>query len=59
MELGIKNLNSEDVVKSRKEVDRVYELHREGSLFTRKDVEEAQKKASQHIQKSKPSPKSS
>lgn len=41
METKIKYLSSEDMNKSRKEVDRVYEIYREGSQFSEDDLKEA------------------
>lgn len=58
MKLEPKYLDSEDVNKSRKEVDRVYKIYKEGLPFTESDFEEALRKASQRTRKAKPSPES-
>lgn len=59
MKLETRYLNSEDVTASRKEVDKVYRIYKEGLLFTKRDFEKALKKASRRIDKTKSSPKSS
>jgi len=59
MKLQTKHLDSEDVNKSRREVDRVYKIYREGLPFAKSDFEEALKKSSRRIQKTKSSPKPS
>ncbi len=53
-----KYLDSEDVNKSRREVDRVYKIYKEGLPFTESDFSEAQRKASQSTRKAKASPES-
>lgn len=48
------HLDSEDITKSRKEVDRVYKIYREGLPFAKSEFEQALKKASRRIEKPKP-----
>ncbi len=59
MKLEIKRLDSEDVTRSRKEVDRVYEIFREGVSFTKSASREVPKNASRRIPKATVSRKSS
>ena len=44
MKTKIKYLSSEDMNKSRKEIDRVYEIYREGFPFSEDDLKEALEK---------------
>jgi len=55
MKLETKYLDSEDVNKSRKEVDRIYKIYKEGLPFTKSDFEEARRKESQRTRKAEPS----
>lgn len=59
MKLQTEHLTEEEVNESRREVDRVYKMYREGLPFTKGDFKEALKKASRRIEKTKSSPKSS
>ena len=52
-------LSSKDIRESRERVDKAVEIFRESTFFTRADFDEALKRVSQRIGRSKSSPKQS